>query len=580
MGKTPSSASANSVITKKLKALWTDSRSYTQRLFLAALAMGAACFTLIFFGPFENVAFGGNAMAYSHRDVWWILALAALLVWVVGTLLVSLLKGKLFNYTLSLIFCATLGGYLQALFMNSSLGTLTGDAINWQEKTGVMGANTLLWIGIFVAVYFILYLNRALWKKVLLYGCTLLLVMQSASTVSIAISGSGNSKNYCLSDSGMYEYSSEDNIFVFVLDRMDYYFTIQQILNEDPDFFASLDGFTQYTNAVSAYARTQPALTHLLTGSEAAFTCPSKTYYSDAWEEDGKHILQDLTKQDYSIEIYSTLGYLFSDMSYAGKYVDNFAKTNTVDPGAVLAKLMHLSAYRHAPIALKPFFWADTAYYNTDVFTGSAANAYHYEDTYYMPGLADGTASREQNSFKFYHFNGSHPPYTMNADGSPSAEGTTTILQTRGCFTHLFAAFERMKELGIYEDATIIITGDHGNAWDDTLPVQAPTRIGLFYKPSGSAGTPLKLSAAPVCTDNVSATIAKAAGLGDYSAYGPALDDIAEDAEVTRYYYKTLAIDGWERTVCKYAITGDASDFSNWKLIEQIEDIPEKNSFY
>lgn len=580
MGNTPSSASANSVITKKLKALWADSRSYTKRLIPAALTMGAACFTFIFFGPFENVAFGGNAMSYSHRDVWWILALAALVVWIVGTLLLSLLKGKLFNYSLSLIFSATACGYLQALLMNSSLGTLTGDAINWQEKAGAMAANALIWVSIFVAVFFILYLNKKLWKKVLTYGCVLLLVMQGASTVSIAVSGGSSTKDYCLTDSGMYEYSSKDNIFVFVLDRMDYYFTIQQILNEDPDFFAPLDGFTQYTNAVSAYARTQPALNHLLTGSETAFSCSAKEFYANSWDEDGKHILQDLTKQDYSIEIYSTLGYLFSDMSYAGKYVDNFAKTNTVDPGAVLTKLMQLSAYRHAPIALKPFYWADTAYYNTDVLSGSAVSAYHYEDTYYMPGLAESTASREQNSFKFYHFNGSHPPYTMNADGSASEETTTTILQTRGCFTHLFAAFERMKELGIYEDATIIITGDHGNAWDDTLPVQAATRIGLFYKPSGSAGTPLKLSAAPVCTDNVSATIAKAAGLADYSAYGPALDDIAEDAQVTRYYYKTLAIDGWERTVCKYTITGDAVDFANWNLIEQIEDIPEKNSFY
>lgn len=569
-----------SSVIKKLKALWKDSRSFPQRLMPAALAMGAACFTLIFFGPFENVAFGGNAMAYSHWDVWWILALAALAVWVTGALLVSLLKGKLFTYALSLIFCVTLCGYLQALLMNSSLGTLTGDAINWTEKTGVMAANTLIWIGIFVAVYFILYLNKALWKKVLIYGCALLLVMQGASTVSICLSGSNSSKNYCLADSGMYEYSAQDNIFVFVLDRMDYYFTIQQILNEDPDFFASLDGFTQYTNAVSAYARTQPALNHLLTGSETAFSCSAKSFYANSWDEDGKHILQDLTEQDYSVEIYSTLGYLFSDMSYAGKYVDNFAKTNSVDSGAVLAKLLHLSAYRHAPIALKPFFWADTAYYNTDVFSGSAVSAYHYEDTYYMPGLAEGAASREQNSFKFYHFNGSHPPYTMNADGSASEETTTTILQTRGCFTHLFAAFARMKELGIYEDATIIITGDHGNAWDDKLPVQAATRIGLFYKPAGSAGTPLKLSEAPVCTDNVSATIAKAAGVADYSAYGPALDDIAEDAEVTRYYYKTLAIDGWERTVCKYAITGHAADFGNWNIIEQIENIPEENSFY
>ena len=570
-----------SLLKKKLQALWKDSRSFAQRLALAALAMGAACFTLIFFGPFEAVAFGGNSMSYSYLDIWWILALAALAVWVAGTLLLSLLKGKLFNNFVSLVFAVTLSSYVQAVFMNSSLGTLTGDAINWSEKTGAMALNLLAWAAIIGGVYFVLFLNKGIWKKIVTYGAILLLVMQSASTVSVFLGGSGvSAQKYCFTESGMYEYSSEDNIFVFVLDRMDYSSTVQEILYEDPDFFSPLDGFTQYTNAVSAYARTQPALNHLLTGSESAFTCSSKDFYADSWEEDGKHILVDLTQQDYSIEMYSTPGYLFSDMSYAAEYVDNFARATTIDPLPTLEKLIHLSAYRHAPIAIKPFFWSDTSFYNSDIFLANEYNAYSYNDTLYMPDFTESTATRSQSNFKFYHFNGSHPPYTMNADGSPSAEGSTAIDQTRGCFTHLFAAFERMKELGIYEDATIIITGDHGSAWDDTLPVQAATRIGLFYKPSGSAGTPLQLSAAPVCTDNISATIAKAAGLADYSAYGLALDDIAEDAQITRYYYKTQAIDGWERIVCKYAIEGYAWDFSNWHLIETVEDLPESYSFY
>lgn len=577
----PNTETASS-LRKKLKTLWKDSRSFPQRLALAALAMGAACFTLIFFGPFENVAFGGNAMSYSYQDIWWILALAALVVWIVGTLLLSLLKGKVFNNLVTLVFAVTVCSYVQAVFMNSSLGTLTGDAINWQEKTGVMVLNFLAWAAIIGAVYFVLYLNKAVWKKLVAFGAALLLVMQLASTVTIAIGGySGSQKSrYCLTDAGMYEYSAENNIYVFVLDRLDYYFNIYQILQQEPDFFEPLDGFIQYNNAVSAYARTQPALNHMLTGSETAFSCSAKDFYKNSWDEDGKHILEDLTQQDYSIEMYTTLGYLFSDMSYAEKYVDNFAPINTVDPGAVLPKLMQLSAYRHAPIALKPFFWADTAYYNTDVFEDSSLSPYQFEDTYYMPGFTEADTAREQNSFKFYHFNGAHPPFTMDAQGLPSNEVSRGWMQTRGCFIHLFAAFERMKELGIYEDATIIITGDHGDAWDDKLPVQAATRIGLFYKPAGSAGTPLQQSDAPVCTDNISATIAKAAGVADYTPYGPALDDIAEDADITRYYYKTLAKDGWERTVCKYAITGHAADFENWNIIEQIENIPEQNSFY
>lgn len=581
MNSTTPPASQESITKKKLKALWADSRSGTQRLTLAALVMAAACFTLIFFGPFENVAFGGNSMSYSYWEIWPILAGTAVAVWAVGTLLLCLLRGKVFNYAVSLVFAITLCGYLQAVFMNSSLGTLTGDAIDWHSKRGDMMRNLLIWIAVIFAVYFVLYLSRSVWKQLLAFVSALLLVMQGASTFSIFLSDTesgGSIRDYCLADSGMYEFSSEDNIFVFVLDRLDYV-NIQSILAKDPDFFDGMDGFTCYTNAVSAYARTQPALTHLLTGSETAFSVPSQDYYADAWNEDGKHLLEDLKKQGYSVELYSNIRYLFSDPAYATGYVDNAVRTNSLKTGAVLSKLMHLSMYRHAPLMLKPFYWTDTNFYNDGVFQESSTTAYQFQDTYYMARFPRSIATRQQNSFKLYHFYGSHAPYTMTSEGYLSEEPTTAWEQTMGCFKHLFAAFARMKELGIYEDATILITADHGNAYSDTKPVSRATQIGLFYKPSGSSGTPLAMSSAPVCTDNIPATLAKAAGISNYAPYGQALEDISQGADITRYYYKTIA-GNWEHTVYKYAITGDASVFENWEIIEIIEDIPEENSFY
>lgn len=566
---------------KKLKALWADSRGFGKRLAIAAPVTAAACFTLIFFGPFENVAFGGNSMSYGYWEIWHILALAAAAVFLIGTPLLCLLRGKVFNYTVSLVFALTLCGYAQALFMNSALGTLTGDAIDWHAKQADMLSNLLIWAAVIFGVYFLLYLSRSAWKNVLAFVSALLLVMQGASTFSIFLSdreNGGSIRDYCLADSGMYEFSQKDNIFVFVLDRLDY-LNISNILANDPTFFDSLDGFTCYTNAVSAYARTQPALTHLLTGSETAFSVPSQTYYADAWNEDGKHLLEDLDAQGYSVELYSNIRYLFSDASYATAYVDNAVRTNKLDTGAVLSKLLHLSMYRHAPLMLKPFYWTDTNYYNDGVFLESDTAAYQFQDTYYMARFPRSTADRRESSFKLYHFYGSHAPYTMTAEGYLSEEPTTAREQTMGCFKHLFAAFDRMKALGIYENATIIITADHGNAYSDTKPVSRATQIGLFYKPSGSAGTPLTMSSAPVCTDNIPATLAKSAGLADYSAYGSALDEIPQDADLTRYYYKTV-VGSWEHTVYKYAITGDASNFDNWKIIDIIENIPEENSFY
>ena len=571
-------------VVKKLKALWSDNRSYKDRLLSSGAVFLLFCYTFLFFGPFEMVAFGGNAMSYGWKDIWWILALPALAVLIIGSLLLSLLRGKLFNYSLNILFCLTLCGYLQAAFMNGELGILNGDAIDWFDKTGVMAANLLFWIGLTVVGSFLLYLNRKLWTRVVRFACLLLVVMQVASTFSIVLTSTGGSNaldDYALSEDGMYEYAQSDNIIIFVLDRMDFDY-LEPILRKDPGFFDPLTGFTGFNNATSSYARTQPALNHMLTGSETAYFCPVEDFYKDSWTEDGKDLPAALNIQGYSVEFYTKLTYLFSDLSYAQKNVANVHPTSTVNGVAVLPKLLQLSAYRYCPIALKPFFWADTNYYNENVLNPSIHTPYQFNDAGYAPGFRESTADRPQGSFKLYHFDGSHSPYTMKADGTASEESTSVTEQTMGSFHNLYAAFDRMRELGIYEDATIIITADHGSAVSDQKPLQKATRIGLFYKPAGNSQEPFAWSDAPVCTENIAATIAKAAGLPDAGNYGLALDAVTWENQPVRYYYKSIATSGSanEKTIYEYSITGDAANFDNWTIIGITEDIPDENSFY
>ncbi len=562
-------------VQKKLKGLWADSRTYQKRLLLSGSAMLAACFMFLFYGPLEMVAFSANSLVFSWQDVVWPLALVAMAAFVAGTLLIALLRGKIFNYVLSVAFAVTIAGYLQAALLNGSLGTLTGDGIDWASCKGQMILSLLVWLVVLISTLFVMYLNREWWKKAVMYASLLLVVMQIVPAVGIftgAYSQTKGSKvdDYYLSEAGMYEFSKEDNVFVFVLDRLDYSY-IEKALQEDPEMLQGFDGFTGYTNAVSAYARTRPALAHMLTGhTESAYKVSANDYYQNIWTSGETNILQDLKEKEYSVSLYTKMNYLFSDANYAGQYVANVGQgRGKLLSGTVLKKLINLSAYRYAPTAFKPFFWADTNHYNSGIYTDTA---YEFNDSVYARGFGESTANSSQNSFKFYHFYGPHAPYTMNADGTSDGKETNVTAQTLGSFANLQKIFDKMKELGIYEDATIIITADHGNAISDKKPIQQATLIGLFYKPAGSAGTPFVTSDAPVSTQNIPATLAKAIG-ADYSAYGTPLDEVAEDAKIVRYTYKSIIGDqgGKEIGLYTYEITGDAADFSNWKIVEQID---------
>lgn len=157
----------------------------------------------------------------------------------------------------------------------------------------------------------------------------------------------------------------------------------------------------------------------------------------------------------------------------------------------MLKNLLTLSAYRYAPLLMKPFFWCYTDEVANSAFRES--KRYEIDESKYAAQLAGAlSADREKNSFKFYHFFGPHAPYTLNEDGTKSDAPTDVVSQTKGSFQILYNMFDRMKQLGIYKDAAIIITADHGDPVYDSKPLQKATRIGLFYKPPGAENTPFR----------------------------------------------------------------------------------------
>ena len=579
-GKIPAARSAAAVPPtspgKKLRDLWHDDQNYRKRFLLAVIVLFAACFTFLFFGPVEITAFAQSSLVFNLQTVLPVVAVIAVVVCVAGALLLALLHGRIFSYLLTAVFSVLLCGYLQGNFMNGRLGALTGDAVKWQGEKGGMVRNFLLWVLIFLIPYVILYFSRNVWKKVLAIGSVGLVVMQSVALVTIFTGGTAETaadKNNYLTTEGLGAYSSQKNTLVFLLDRLDYDH-IAEILKQDPTFFNKLDGFTSYNNAISENARTKPAITYLFTNSEKLWKVPAEQYLEDAWNDNGRNLLKDVKASNYTIDFYTEIGLIFGNGRTVKNYVSNLSsqsqKLNRINLAKNLGKL---SAYRYLPLTMKPFFWCTTDEINSNVYDRSSM--YQIDETQYDK-IKDFSVSGTTNYFKYYHFMGSHTPYTVNAEGVRTGK-TDVVSQTKGNFNILFRAFEKMKRLGIYKNASILITGDHGEPMNDYSPLKKQTRVGFFYKPAGSAGTALKTSHAPISFKNVPASLAKSAGVKDYKKYGTPIEDVAENANVTRYSYKTLVEGSTEKTLLVYQVTGDAANFKNWKIVRQE---PVKYSFW
>jgi len=230
------------------------------------------------------------------------------------------------------------------------------------------------------------------------------------------------------------------------------------------------------------------------------------------------------------------------------------------------------------PWLLKPPLWFYTDEINLamvayDPEADPSETTYLMNDAQYFKRLQRFGLTIEQSdargAFRFIHLIGPHEPFSMNELAEDVGLDNSDIdSQARGSLYIVDDYLRRMKELDVYDDATIIITADHGT-WFSTLdPLEEPSVPIMLVKPAQSreeASVPLTTSQAAVGHFDLQATIMAAAG-GDATVYGPTMFEVdGEDDSRTRPYYATTN-DGWhDQEIVEYEITGDPLNTNNWQ---------------
>ncbi|MBQ6373875.1 MAG: sulfatase-like hydrolase/transferase [Clostridia bacterium] len=542
--------------------------SYPKRFLISLPAIAALVLTVLLFGPLELMISNSSTFTFNPIQFLPLAALVSFCAILIGTALLAVFRGKLYNLLITLCLAATLCVYVQNTFMNFGLPELNGKEIEWGSMRKEIIINTVIWLILF-AVPFVLLHFKAAWRTCIVLLPIMMCVMQLTGFISVVISSHGDQeRNGYLGYDHFCEYAPKDNVLVFMLDTLDYRF-LESVQQEDPMFFERLDGFTQYDNAISPFVFTRPGLNFILTGyDKTVFKEDLNDFLYHSWDDGDRHILKDLNEAGYTVDLYAAPNLALGEQYQSFKpYIANLEEKLPEPIFKKLAKsYLKLSAYRGTPLIIKQRF----KYYTTS-FERIYPKYSNYltDQTLYDEQLSSMKMNSESKFFKFYEFNGSHAPYYMRSDGTIGSEKTDVISQTKGSFEILFRAFDRMKELGIYKDTAIIITADHGYCHDVRQPLDGPIRIGLLYKPAGSEGTPLQHTYVPVSTRNISPTILKAAGL-DYSAYGTPLDEVPDDQSIVRKYTRNALNDkrlsGKVFLVYYYNVAYDASKMESWTL--------------
>ncbi len=557
----------------KLKTfLFADDRKLKSR---ALISFGAVLtFVMTYFlAPIIEI-FVANTMFFDYTvsQVMLPVGISALIVFAVLFGLSFIMKGRLLNWYLSLLVGLSLGAYVQSIFMNSSVGVLDGTEVLWKDLATEAVIGLAVWGLILFLLFALQQFSKKIWTYAVGFLCVLLSVMQLASSVGIFfISEIDEKSNIQATRVGEFDLSDKHNVIVLAIDSFDIIYA-EEVMQNNPEYFDEFDGFTWYKNTTPHYSRTFPSVAYLFTGENSFYTSDYDTAMSTAWDNNG--FFEDIKDAGYAIRVYAHQKYVNPDGEYLMEYLDNY---KVIEPEIDYLKLekemLTLSLYRTAPTSLKPFFETDTTQANSAYSLTNnerlSLTDYAFYDRLKTEKLNTNNETGEKGTFSYYIFKGCHAPYVFDENCEKTDEKVTVKEATRGALTNVSEYLRQLKELGIYDSSTIIITSDHGKSGTIT-ELDAPRVVSMFYKPAGSTGE-IKISNSPQQLVNVRPTVLKEMGL-DYADYGTPFDEVAEDADVTRYMYMSGASsDGSvrEENLVTYEIKGDANDFENWKIIDK-----------
>lgn len=581
--------------------------SWPSRLWRSCLASILIVGTIMLVAPAELVASGASSLAFTLGDVWRPLLTNACIAAAVLALAMSLFQGKAFDFVFTIAVALSLCLYLQVMVFNQTLGAADGSAFHLENHLEITVVSTIVFAALLIGAVVLFVKARPASRLVGTFACVALIVIQGAGVASLWVNPANmaatplvtsNKTASAIGDAvitkeGIYEVSPSHNVVVFALDTFDVV-DLDDLLRTDPDILDEMTGFTYFSNSTGFCAPTRYGVPFLLTG-----IWPKTT---ETWDEfltrryPASTLTDDIVKQGYSLYVYTdTPGR--GGMEHLAKLATNIHAVNenraltnsSFNMDGALRMVYQMALYRGMPWLLKEPFWFYTdqvnqAAYDVEVFEEEAEVSDRVGGT--TPYIMDDAAFFKQlsnrhlkvyddgakGSVHFIHLVGLHTPYTIDEHALRSDEETTRYQQAKGSLLIVDEYLRQMKELGVYDDATIIITADHGMwPWEDTIEQSesdgdmAGGPIMLVKRPGAAdqSSQPCQVSEARTGFLDYPATLIEAVG-GDTARYGTTVFE-ANDPERVRTYLWPVHNGTIDFTIYEYAIDGEVSDWSAWR---------------
>lgn len=512
-------------------------------------------FTLFLFAPITLYLSNADEFWFNLYHISGIVVATTVIGFIVitslGILIKSLLGDKVSFIYETLIFSIGICIYVHSNFLNLRVGDFDGAQIDWGRFRTDMIKNLAIWI-IIIAICFVVRIVKVDFiKNYLKFLPLFLTVLEVTALVSMIVTTAGNDiwnrdiKVY--SDADICDMGDEDNIIVFVLDMFDAV-SIRQLLEKEPEIFDEMDGFRIYDNYAGMYRYTNPAMDDIVNNRS----------YIDALFNDG-----------YEVSIYTDINTAIKPelMEKLRNYTEKTMYFRNIRTKLVL--IYKMVACQYMPDIVKPYVWLYGDEFNKACVSDDDFNHYITDNGNFRNLVAhrEFNVNKGVKSFKIIHTFGGHDPFYIDADGNDvDPYFDDYYAACRGSFKIMQGYLNKMKANGTYDNSSIIVTADHGWRSDHYGLLTSPM---MMIKVKDSHG-PVTISNAPVCQDDLPATILKLAGDTNYNSYGTAIMDVPEDSKRERltYSHSVVVVNGVTENfgTIEYSLKPESNDWDSFVL--------------
>ncbi|MGK0296859.1 MAG: hypothetical protein ACI9XC_000458 [Gammaproteobacteria bacterium] len=351
-------------------------------------------------------------------------------------------------------------------------GILDGRSINWSNFLWQGWFDGIVWVVSIVLVNcFYKKIGWAVVKSAIFIFIVQLVTSAYTSYDKWELIHKENFKYSVESSNEIFKFSNNKNILHIVTDgfQSDVFNELLHHDNLKDRYQESFQGFVYYQETLGNFPYTRFAIPAFLAGEIYSNELPKDTYIDKVLK--GVTILSVANKEGYEIDKASGAGWLlnrYSNLPFGNMYnIENFGNTNSGLKDTALA--IDLALFRVLPHFLKKYVYNNQKWLISQLVVSEQLFQFlYFSHTRFLYMFSQAMSiERERPVYKYIHIMNTHNPMVVDAQCKYSGEAVamnrvTLTIQSKCTLDTLSMLFDKMKELGVYDNTLIIIHGDHG----------------------------------------------------------------------------------------------------------------------